>query len=170
MNARTSRVPGRYFCEVMPMPLRSTSSAIGAVARCNRVAGVEHDLALERAAVVLADLRQRAVGHRDEQRIAERDRLGDRAGLRKRAEPRHQVLQLFGMAGRKQHRMAGLDPQAPDRAADVPRADNSDAGLCAFVGLCKGGPRLQRSIHRDRTAGSKGSAAGPIKRHALAHC
>ena len=69
-----------------------------AVARRNCIAGIEHDLAFERRAVVAADLRQRRVRHRDEQHVAERDRLIDGAGLRKLAEAGDEVFQLVWMA------------------------------------------------------------------------
>ena len=55
-----------------------------AVACGDGVAGVEHDLAAQCGGVVLAELRQRAVGHGDEDRVAECHRLRHcaRAGLR----------------------------------------------------------------------------------------
>src|SRR3984893_14645134 len=84
--------------------LRSDSDSIAlhlvrdrTIASGYRVAGVEHYLALEDIAVLLSDLRQRAVGHRDEQRVAERNRLLHRSILSERTESGHQLLQLLGM-------------------------------------------------------------------------
>ena len=81
-----------------------------AVARGDGVAGIEHDLALHRRAVVLADLRQRRIGHGDEEDLADVDRLLHRAGLSVGAEPGDEVLELLGMARGKQHLVAVLRP------------------------------------------------------------
>ena len=97
-----------------------------AVARRDRVAGVEHHLAGELAAVVLADLRIGAIGHGDEDDVAERDRFGNGARLGERAEPLHQRGEFLGMAGREHHGMTGLDPERSDRAADMAGADDAD--------------------------------------------
>ena len=58
------------------------------VARRCGVAGVEDDLAFERGTVVLADLRQGAIGHCYEEHVAKGDRLIDSAGLGELAEIR----------------------------------------------------------------------------------
>ena len=87
LKARTRRVPGKVL-------LRRDADAVlqhfvgdRPVARGDRVAGVEHDLALERCGVLAAELGQRRVRHGEEQRLAEGDRLGDRAAAGERAEP-----------------------------------------------------------------------------------
>ncbi len=69
-----------------------------AVARRDGVAGIEHHLARKLAAIVLADLRIGAIGHGDEDDVAERDRFRDGAGLRQFAEALHQRRQFFRMA------------------------------------------------------------------------
>ena len=97
-----------------------------AVARGDRIAGVEHHLAGKLAAVILADLRIGAIGHGDENDIAERDRFGDRAALGQGAEPLHQRREFFGMAGGEHHGMAGLHPERADRAADMAGSDDAD--------------------------------------------
>src|SRR5216684_112299 len=70
----------------------------GTVAPRNGVAGVEHDLVLQRVAKLLPELRQRAVRHRDEECAAEGNRLRHGAGLGERSEPAHHVLKFVGMA------------------------------------------------------------------------
>ena len=84
--------------------------------------------------------------------------------LGERPEPRDQVLDLLGMARRKQHGMAGLDPQAADRAADMARADDADAQLGATACLRQGVPRHHRRGKGQRAAGAEQRAAGGIER------
>ena len=135
------------------MPFLLTSSVNSAPSRAGRgVAGVEHDLALERRAVVLAELRQRLVRHRDEQRVAERDRLLDRAGLREFAETGNQVLELFGVARGEQNLVTVLHPETADRAADIAGADNADMHLGA---LRPHAGRPQGRAQDERAAGAK---------------
>src|SRR5260370_15776620 len=62
------------------------------VARRDRVAGVEHDLVLQRAAEILTELRQRAVRHRDQECAAEANRLRHGAGLGERSATAPPVL------------------------------------------------------------------------------
>ena len=71
---------------------------MGAVARGDGIAGIEHDLAFKRRAVILADLRQCRIGYRDKQDVAKGDRLIDRAGFRKLTEAGNQIFQFFRMA------------------------------------------------------------------------
>ena len=79
---------------------------------------------------------------------------GDRAGAGQRAEPGDQVLEFLGMARREQHRVAGLDPEAADGAADVARADDADAQLA--------GCRLRERPRRQRRG--QGPAVGGEQR------
>ena len=57
-----------------------------AVAARHRIGRIDHDLAGELRAVFLGEIGDRLVGHRDEDHVAEIERLGDRAGLGERAE------------------------------------------------------------------------------------
>ena len=65
------------------------------VARGDRVTGVEHDLAVELDAVVLADLRQRAIGNGNKENIAKHDCFINGSGFGNFAQPGGKVLQLF---------------------------------------------------------------------------
>ena len=76
------------------------------------------------------------------------------------AKAGHQVLQLFGMARGEQHRVAGLDPQTADRAADMTRADDADARLAAV--LRQQAHRRQRRCDHRRRAGADQDAAAAI--------
>ncbi len=55
-----------------------------------------------------------------------RRRLARPCGLGQRPELLDQRLQVFRMARGEHHRVAGLDPQAPDRPADIAAADHRD--------------------------------------------
>ena len=97
-----------------------------AVARRVGVAGVEDDLAGEDVLQVLADLRHRAVGDRDEDDVAEGRRLARRAHAGLGAELVGEGLQLIGVARRDEHLVAGLHPELGEGAADVAGADDAD--------------------------------------------
>ena len=56
------------------------------------IASVEHDFTLELGRIVPADLRQRAIGHSDQQDVAECDGLADGTGLRQCTEICHEIL------------------------------------------------------------------------------
>ena len=125
------------------MPLSRVSfSRSCAVARRDRVAGVQHHLAGEFRRVVLGELRHRLVRHREQDRVAERQRLRDGPGLGERSKPVGERLELLRMARGEHDGMAGLDPEAADGAADVARADDADLELvCGRLRACEPGQR-----------------------------
>ncbi len=121
-----------------------------AIAACHRVVGVDDDLAGQCLAVVAADLRQCSVRHGNQDCIAKGDGLLDASRLGQRTETRDQIFQFVRMARGKEDRMAGLDPQAADGAADVAGADDTDF---EFGDGCPG--RARRSAVRPLKAGRR---------------
>jgi hypothetical protein len=89
------------------------------------------------------------------------DRLFYCAGLGLRSKSRHQVLELVGMPRGEQHGVAGLDPQATDRAADMTRADDADAHLGAAVCLRRSVRRPQVRAKHQGAAEKHGTAVAP---------
>ena len=80
---RAAEAAGTHDADAVLIDL---GAKLGAVARRNRIAGVENDLAFQRITVLVADLRQRGVRHGDQHDVAERDRLLHAARTCERAE------------------------------------------------------------------------------------
>ena len=84
------------------------------------VAEFGHTILGPSCGMILADLLHCCVGDNDRHDIAERDRLVNRAGLRKRAETVDEALQLIWMARREHHLVASLDKRCAECTALTP--------------------------------------------------
>ncbi|PVY31109.1 hypothetical protein C7413_112133 [Paraburkholderia silvatlantica] len=80
------------------------------VAPCVRIARVKHDLACHHGRKIAAQLRQRSIWDRKQDRIAERGGITRRASMRGRAELLNHPFELVWVPRGEHHLMAGLHP------------------------------------------------------------
>jgi hypothetical protein len=126
LKARTMRAPGSSSAEAKSGALFARPGGDLAVARGERVAGVDHHLSLEACGQVAAQLRQRTVGDGHQHDFAERRRLlaRSRAGLA--AQARGERLVVLEVE-RGEHDLVPVpDPDPAQGAADPARADHAD--------------------------------------------
>ena len=115
-----------------------------AVAVHEGIAGVDQRLALELVRQILAQLRQRAVGHRHQHDLAEGGGFLGRSRARLAAQARRQRAVVFEVARREHDLVSRLEPDLAQGAADAARADDAD---------------LQSSVRAVRDSRGKGQGA-----------
>ena len=106
-----------------------------AVAAREGIAGLEHDLAREFSGIVASDLRQGAVGDRDQHDLAESGGLARVGRPDARTEPPGQALEFGGVARGQHQFVTGGGPEFAQGAADLAGADDADAQRPLALGL-----------------------------------
>src|SRR6185369_17750992 len=102
---------------------------------------VDDDLALEQFGEILADGRQRAVRHRNQQHIAECCGLAGRAGTGFGSEARREFPVVLEIERGEHDLVARLDPRSAERGSDPAGSDRADLELCV---LGEGDARRER--------------------------
>src|SRR4051794_12122770 len=143
--AHTHRVERRHYRRSFEVGRRGVADAfflrllqkLVAVASCNRIGGIEHNLAGELWPVFFGKVRNRLVRNCHKEDVTKIDGFANRSGLGKRAKAIDKRLDLFGVARREQNLVSRLDPQSPDRAANIAGTDDAYLEL-AVCGLREG--------------------------------
>ena len=86
----------------------------------------------------MAELRDGAIWHGEQDSVAKRDGLFDGAGLGQRSERCDETVELLRMPVGEEYSVPVLDPQASDGAADVAGANGAERDFGAAIWFARG--------------------------------